>query len=92
MANIKLLFERGDLPQIRHCLCKRALADGVDSTTRSARWLQCLAYAMVRERLNFRADKLGVSSLGVIDLLLLTYMRSTLQTALNIARHCSEAD
>ena len=92
MANVSLLFELKGLPQIKRALCKCALSNMVDSTTRSGGWLHCLADEMVRKCLNFRADLLGVSSLGVIDLLLPTYMTSTLQTALNIARHCSEAD
>ena len=89
LAEVNLLFEREDLPRIRRALCKRALAKAVDSTTRSAGCLHCLADAMVRERLNFQADKLGLSSLGVIDPLLPMLLTSTLQTTLSIAQHYS---
>ena len=40
LADVNLLFERKDLPRIRHALCRHALADAVDSTTRSADWLR----------------------------------------------------
>ena len=92
MANVSLLFELKGLPRIRRALCKCALSNMVDSTTRSGGWLHCLADEMVRKCLNFRADLLGVSSLGVIDLLLPTFVTSALQTALNIVLYCFEAD
>ena len=92
LADVNFQFEWDHLPLIRRALCSCTLAVMVDSTALSSRLLRFLAEKLVHERLNFRADELNISCQMVIDLLPSVFVPSTLQAALSIANHCSEAD
>ena len=92
LADANFLFEWDHLPLIRRALCSCALAVMVDSTALSSRWFRFLSEKLVCERLNFRADELNISCQMIIDLLPSVFVPSTLQNALSIANHCSEAD